>query len=486
MKRKGLRVAASISSAVFFALFGTSTTGASAVPARHSSAAQRQSLTLTIYNGFALVRDVRLLDLDRGENRVIFDDVSPQMSPETAFLTDLSSGAPIWVHEQNFETAVLSPDVLFSQAVGHTVTIIRDEPPGHEKRETAILVSQTGPILKFKDRVETSLPPNARIVYSSIPPIPLTPDFLVDFDSPAAAPHPVALGYLCNGLSWSADYVARLNAAADQLDVDAFITLHNDSGMPFDNATVRVVAGSVQRAQGAVVAPRTFGSITAEATADVYAVNNSAATRQAVFDFYEYRLPQQTSLRTGETKQTLLLDARGVPVRTIYSAISSASDYTSQGSGEARIPVGVTLEFENDGHGLGVPLPSGIFHLYKADQSGEPVFIGDDGIDNTPRSQPVQLDLGPSFDIRVRRVQTNYQEIPHPYNRTEYVTDYRVTVSNGKTKSAVVDYSEQLGGNWQITQESLAHQKTSSSTVLWKIPVPANGQTILTYQVHVL
>jgi hypothetical protein len=83
-------------------------------------------------------------------------------------------------------------------------------------------------------------------------------------------------------------------------------------------------------------------------------------------------------------------------------------------------------------------------------------------------------------------VQTNYQEIRQPYNRTEYLSEYRVTVTNGKTKSAVVEYSEQLGGNWQITQESLAHEKTSSSTVLWKIPVPAGGQTVLTYQVHVL
>lgn len=478
---------ATMSAAVILALLGARATGASSVPARHSSAGQRQSLTVVVYGGFGLVRDVRLLSLDRGENRFVFDDVSPQMSPETAFLTDLSSGAPIWVHEQNFETSVLSPDLLFSRAIGHTVTVVRDEPPGHETRESAILVSQAGPILKFKDRVETSLPPNSRIVYSTIPDLPLTPDFVVDFESPAAAPHPVALDYLTNGLSWSADYVARLDAAADALDVDAFITLHNDSGMAFDNATVRVVAGSVQRAQGGVAPVRSLGSVVTRAAADVYAVNNGAAPRQAVFDFYEYSLPQRTSLRAGETKQTLLLYARKVPAQTIYSAGSGGGDFTNQGSGETQIPVGVTLQFQNDGHGLGVPLPAGIFHLYKADQSGEPVFVGDDGIDNTPRLQPVQLDLGPSFDIKVRRVQTNYQEIPRqPYNRTEYVTDYRVTFSNGKTKPVVVNYSEQLGGMWQISQESLPHQKTSSSTILWKVSVPAGGQTVLTYQVHVL
>lgn len=439
---------------------------------------------MTVYNGFALVRDVRLLNLDRGENRFIFDDVSPQMSPETAFLTDLSDDAPIWVHEQNFETAVLSPDVLFKQAVGHTVTVIRDEPPGHETRERAILVSQNGPILKFRDRVETSLPPNSRIVYSSVPPMPLTPGFMVDFDSPAATPHPIALDYLTGGLSWSADYVARLNASADLLDINAFITLRNDSGMGFDDASVRVVAGDVQRVQPGEM--RTTEGVPAMASADVYAVTKSIATRQAVFDFYEYTLPQRTSLRAGETKQSLLLYARGVPVRTVYSAMSGANDYTSQGSGQQSIPVGVTLQFQNDGHGLGVPLPTGIFHTYKTDQSGQSVFLGDDNIGNTPRSQPVQLDMGTSFDLKVRRVQTNHQEIPHPNGRTEYLSDYRVTVSNAKTTTAVVEYAEQLGGNWQITKESLPHEKTTSSTVQWKISVPANGQTVLTYQVRVM
>ncbi|HXW51910.1 MAG TPA: DUF4139 domain-containing protein, partial [Candidatus Acidoferrales bacterium] len=313
--------------------------------------------------------------------------------------------------------------------------------------------------------------------------MPLTPDFIVDFDSPAAAPHPVALEYLTNGLSWAADYVARLNADADKLDIDAFITLHNDSGMDFDNATVRVVAGSVQRAQPGMPMVRTLGRVV---SADVYAVNNSQATRQAVFDFYEYSLPQSTSLRAGETKQTLLLFARGIPVSTIYSSSSTVNDYTSRGSDEQLIPVGVTLEFENAGQGLGVPLPSGTFHLYKADQSGEPVFIGDDGIEDTPRNQLVDLDLGQSFDIRVRRIQTGYQEIPQmPYPRTEYVTDYRVIVSNAKTKPVVVEYTEQLGGNWQISKESLPHEKTSSSTALWRISVPADGQTVLTYEVQV-
>ncbi len=481
MKRTAKFVLLSIAGAMVAWLVNAPRTLAATMPERHASAAQRQSLTVIVYGDFALVRDVRLVNVEAGENRVAFDDVSPQMSPETAFLSDLSSGAPILVKEQNFETAVLSPDAIFARAVGHTVTVIRDEPmTGKETRETAVVISASGPILKFKDRFETGLPPNSRIVYTTLPIMRLTPDFLADFESQTAARHPIALGYLTGGLSWAADYVARLNAGGDHLDIDAFITLHNDSGMDFDNATVRVVAGSVQRA--APGEAKTLGMVRTQAAADVYAANAGRATRQAVFEFYEYSLPQRTSLRTGETKQTLLLFARGVPVQQIFSSSVSASDFQSQG-GEQLVPVEVTLEFDNDGHGLGVPLPSGVFHMYKNDESGEPVFIGENAIDNTPSKQHVQLDLGPSFDVRVRRVQTNYQEIPHPNNRTEYVTDYRVTVTNARPKAVVLHYEEQLSGLWQIASETLPHQKISSSTVVWVIPVPAGGQATLTFQV---
>lgn len=465
-------------------ILGALTCPAAAISERRTSAAQRQSLTVIVYVDFALVRDVRRLNVDRGQNRVVFDDVSPQMDPTTAFLTDLSAGAPIWVHEHNFETAVLSPDAIFARAVGHKVLVIRyDQTPGRETRETAVVLSATGPILQFKDRIETGLPPSSRIAYLSIPSMRRTPGFVFDFESPQSGARPIGLAYLTGGLSWSADYVARLNQSDDQLDIDAFITLQNNSGFGFDNASVRVVAGNVQRSTvqrtttadvysvGAVVAP-----------SNVYA-GPSRATRQPVLELYQYTLPQRTTLAAGETKQSLLLFARGVPAREIYEA-SAGGDFQTQGGGEQHPDVEVRLEFENDGHGLGVPLPTGIIHLYKNDQSGEPVFIGESAIGNTPRKDIVQIALGPSFELAVKRVQTEYREIRHLNAATEYITAYRLSVKNAKSRAITLRYQELINGEWQITSESLPHQKISSDRVLWTIGVPAGGQTVLTFEVN--
>ncbi|HXN08236.1 MAG TPA: DUF4139 domain-containing protein [Candidatus Acidoferrales bacterium] len=465
------------------AVLGALTCPAAAVPERRTSAAQRQSLTVIVYADFALVRDVRRLNVDHGQNRVVFDDVAPQMDPTTAFLSDLSAGVPIWVHEHNFETAVLSPDAIFARAVGHTVLVIRyDQTPGRETRETAVVLSANGPILRFKDRIETGLPPSSRIAYLSIPSMRRAPGFLFDFESPQAGEHSISLAYLTGGLSWSADYVARLNANDDHLDIDSFITLRNDSGMSFNDASVRVVAGSVQRAAAPEV--RSIGRVTVTAAAsNVYAVNQSRATRQPVLELYQYTLPQRTTLAIGETKQSLLLFARGVPAREVFEA-SAGGDFQTQAGAEQRPDVQVSLEFENDGHGLGVPLPTGVIHLYKNDQSGEPVFIGESAIGNIPRKDVVRTGLGPSFEVAVRRVQTDYREIQHLNAPTEYVTAYRVTVKNAKSKSVALRYVEQINGQWHITSESLSHQKLSSDRVSWTIAVPAGGQTVLTFEVN--
>jgi hypothetical protein len=458
---------------------------AAAVTERRTGAAQRQALSVIVYGDFALVRDVRRLNVDRGRNRVAFDDVAPRMEPETAFLTDLTAGAPIWVHEHNFETDVLSPDTVFARAVGHKVLVIRyDQMTGRETRETAVVLSTNGPILQFKDRVETGLPPSSRVAYFSVPPMRRVPGFVIDFDSPSAAAHSVALAYLTGGLSWSTDYIARLNGSDDHLDIDAFITLHNESGVSFDNASVRVVAGNVQRSMvtRSVTADTYTVNAAASTTSNVYAASPSRATREPISEFYQYSLPQHTTLGVGETKQSLLLFARDVPVRQIFQT-STGGGFESEDGSDQQPPVDVSLQFENDGHGLGVPLPSGVIHMYQNDQSGEPVFIGEDSIGNVPRKDTIRLSLGQSFEVTVHRIQTEFHEIPHLKAATEFVSAYRITVKNAKARAVALRYVEQLDGQWQITSESMPHQKQSSTIVAWTIPVAAGGQTVLTFQV---
>lgn len=49
----------------------------------------------------------------------------------------------------------------------------------------------------------------------------------------------------------------------------------------------------------------------------------------------------------------------------------------------------------------------------------------------------------------------------------------------------MVTVIESLPGEWQMLQESLASKRESASTVVWQVPVPAEGKTVLSWRVRV-
>ena len=60
-------------------------------------------------------------------------------------------------------------------------------------------------------------------------------------------------------------------------------------------------------------------------------------------------------------------------------------------------------------------------------------------------------------------------------------TRMRYVVTNAGPRPITVDL-RQSGLNWdtRVTEESLPSEKVSSNEVLWRVPVPANGETVVT------
>jgi hypothetical protein len=42
-----------------------------------------------------------------------------------------------------------------------------------------------------------------------------------------------------------------------------------------------------------------------------------------------------------------------------------------------------------------------------------------------------------------------------------------------------------MPGDWKVVTESHTHTREASVTAVWEIPVPAEGETVLTYRVQV-
>lgn len=442
---------------------------------------EQTALAVTIYNDdLALVKDQRKVRLAAGEMRLAWRDVSARIQPETALLRSLDGGR-IRLLEQNFDFDLLTPQSLLAKSVGESVRVIRPPHPmtGVETVEQAtVLAANDGVVLKFADRVETGIP--GRMAFNAVPTsLRDRPTLSMLLRHEAAAERILELSYLTGGLGWKADYVAELSGKEDRLDLDGWVTLTNTSGTAYHDALLQLVAGDVQRVRRQPKAMPMLRAMTAEAAADM--------REEALFEYHLYTLDRPTTLLEQQTKQVALFSARDVPVSKEY--LLQGADFYYQGQyGDLgrRLKTAVFLEFQNQGGGLGVPLPKGVMRVYKKDQAGRAQFLGEDAIDHTARGEKVRLKLGDAFDISAEKRQTDYQRIAAYGGRGGvHESAYELTVRNAKREKIVIKVVEPISGDWQMVAESLPHRKETANTAVWQLPVPAEGRAQLTWRVRV-
>jgi len=456
---------------------------AHAAPEHITTLKDQQEVAVTIYSeNLALVKDTRKVNLAAGEGKLAWRDVSARMRPETALLRDLTHPKGFYLVEQNFDFDLLTPQTLLNKYVGKRVTVIRTNPAtGADSREDAtVLATNGGVVLQYADRIETGVP--GRIAFPSVPDnLRDRPTLVMHLNAAQAADDTLELSYLTGGLSWRADYVAELSKNEDKLDLNGWVTLTNTSGATYQNAKLQLVAGDVNQVQN---------TMRQEALASAPRMMAKAApamAEESLFEYHLYTLDRPTTIAENQTKQVALMSATAIPVRKEF--LLRGADYyyrSSYGDIGQKMKVGVFMEFENKGTGLGIPLPKGIVRVYKKDKAGNAQFVGEDRIDHTPKNEKVRLKLGEAFDVTADKKQTSFEKISGA-SRYNYVFDtgFEITLKNAKDEAVQVKVMEPIPGDWQMLSESAPHKKEASNTAVWKIDVPANGKATLAYKVRV-
>jgi hypothetical protein len=284
--------------------------------------------------------------------------------------------------------------------------------------------------------------------------------------------------YLTGGLGWAADYTALVNADDTRADLTAWVTLTNESGARYDDATLKLVAGQVNRARPKEMLAR---AMRMEATAAA-----PAAFAEEGFDEYHlYTLDRRATLPENVTTQMRLLAAAGVPLKKTFVIVGQPAWYRSRVGDLGRdVPVGVYLEFKNDAAShLGMPLPAGTVRVYKQDKGGAAQFVGEDAIRHTPKDERIVLKTGEAFDVVATRVQTDFRTIAvEPY---DVEAAFAVTIRNRKREAVTVSLREPVGGEWKVTESSHPSTRVDAGTLGFDVPVPADGEVVVSYHVQV-
>jgi len=448
----------------------------------------QQSVAVTIYNSnLALVKDQRKVTLPAGVSNLALRDVSAQIRPETALLRSLDHAGSLSTLEQNFDFDLLTPQKLLEKYVGKSVRVARVNPAtGNETIENAtVLAASSGVVLKMDNRIETGIP--GRLIYDDVPAnLRDRPTLVTRINSGTNGAQTLELSYLTDGLNWKADYVAELNEKDSALDLSGWVTLTNTSGATYNNATLQLVAGDVNRVQNTMLA----GKMRSMNTPAAAAVDRAEMSEQALMEYHLYTLDRLTTIAENQTKQVALLSASGVAVHK--ELVLHGADYyyySSYGDLGQKMKVGVFVEFENrDNNHLGMPLPKGVIRVYKQDKDGRAQFVGEDTIDHTPKNEKVRLKLGESFDVTADKKQTDFKSLPSSLLRSNehlYESAYEIVLKNAKPDATTVIVQEPIPGDWKIVNETHPSTKVTSNTAVWKIDVPAEGSTTLTYRVQV-
>ncbi len=433
-------------------------------------------VAVTIYNNDrALIEDKRLLELPAGRSRQEFRDVSATIEPATVTL----NGRGVGVIEQNFDFDLLSPSALMQNAVGQEVTVVRVNPAsGAETRERArILAANGGVVMQIGDRIEVlrddDLP--ARVIFDGVPPsLRARPTLSVTVDTDGAGRRPVTLTYLTPGLGWAADYVALFDEANGRMDVQGWVTLTNNSGTPYVNASTLLVAGSVGQAPNRYdnyggyrppPPPPPPGGLVRAGT--------ETAGRERLGDFYLYPLPERTTIADKQTKQVSFLDVKNTSAARAYEFRNGWLSTSNE-----PLSANTVLRFSSSrSQGLGDALPAGTVRVYQRDARGNPQFVGEHHIGHTPMGSDIGLTTGQAFDVKVRPVVEERTRI----NSSRWKTRMRYTLTNAGPKPVTVDLVQAgLWGDTRIDSESMKSERLSADETRWRVPVPANGEASVT------
>jgi hypothetical protein len=437
-------------------------------------------ISVTIYNNNrALVEDRRLLDLPSGRSRQEFRDVSAQIEPATVTL----NGRGIGIVEQNFDFDLLSPAALMQKAVGQTVTLVRTNPgTGAETRERArILAVNGGVVMQIGDRIEVlrddGIP--ARVIFDRVPEtLRPRPTLSVTVNADGGGRRPVTLTYLTPGLAWAADYVALFDEANGRMDVQGWITLTNNSGTPYVNASTLLVAGAVGNAGAYQHDPYGRGYPPPPPPPPpppdgMYRPGTESAPRERLGDFYLYPLPERTTIADKQTKQVSFLDVQSAPAARGYEFRNGWLSTADQA-----LSVNSVLRFSSSRQaGLGDALPAGTMRVYQRDARGNPQFVGEHRIGHTPMGSDIGLATGQAFDVKVQPVVEERTRI----NDNRWRTRMRYELTNASPKAVTVDlFQAGLWGDTRIVDQSVKSDRISADEARWRVTVPANGRASVT------
>ncbi len=438
--------------------------------------------------GFAVVKQHKTMAFKKGRFELAYDDVTAHIDPTTVtFSTPNNPGAAI-ILDQNYQYDLVGSDSLLQKYIDKTIAVSYDKGGEPSRVEGQLLSTEGGLILQKNDGSLITLRNWSEITFPELPGGLLTKPTLVWLlTSDTNKDQLVAVSYQSAGMTWWADYILELDRNKDcQFDLNAWVSIINQSGKSFHDYGLKLVAGDVNRGATTQVESRRMPQAS-------FMEKDAGFQEESVFEYHQYVLPRTVTLPQNSTKQIQLFNpVSGIQCKRtlVFDPFNNRSfnhgkpvldaNYMSYVN-QKDTPVMAQIQFNNsDKNKLGMPLPAGRVRVNQADSDGHLTFIGADQIGHTANQQTVSLTLGNSFDVKGERRQTDFTR-----GKRQVQESFEIKLSNGKKSAEQVTVREQLyrWSNWTINNTSHEYKKVNANSIEFEVTVPAESKTTVEYTV---
>jgi hypothetical protein len=274
------------------------------------------------------------------------------------------------------------------------------------------------------------------------------------------------LSYLTGGLSWSAEHVlVRRGETAGTWS--AGVTVQNETGRDFVDASLKLVAGEPNRVQP-MPPPMPMGQerMTFMKAA---AAGDNVLVEQGFSEYHLYDLEKPATLRDRESQRLTMLEPKPIKLEPRY---------LFRGGPGVRTQVVVQ---NTAAAGLGAPLPAGRVRFYEPDAAGDLQFTGETTIPHTAEGEKLTLDVGQAFDIAAERREMRQRRISD--REREYAVE--IELRNQKKNDVTIVVEENVAGDWEMLQKTHEFMRKDANTLEFRVPVAAGKKVVLGYTMRV-
>ncbi|MBL9149319.1 MAG: hypothetical protein JNM94_11550 [Phycisphaerae bacterium] len=230
----------------------------------------------------------------------------------------------------------------------------------------------------------------------------------------------VAISYFTSGITWTADYVGITSDDESSMTFDGYVTIANNSGDDYADASVRLVVGTINLverirdlASRGLVPPaavlesesrmRDMPAPAAEAAKAVLADalmerKEKEIVKQGLSEYFIFTVPGEETIRNGHAKRMRLFEGTKVPVTTVYR-------YRPMEYGDQLVKLFLVRNDKSSTLGDS-PLPDGAVRLFRRQPTGGLSVIAFVPTKYVPIGQEFEFNLGRDPQVIFERLAT--------------------------------------------------------------------------------